>query len=71
MIKRLALAENAMQPEQLLPLIGFIIAMVATPGPNNLMLMAAGANFGFRRSLPHLLPLSLYEPALQSIGRGG
>ncbi len=47
-----------MQPEQLLPLIGFIIAMVATPGPNNLMLMAAGANFGFRRSLPHLLGIS-------------
>ena len=48
-----------MQPEQLLPLIGFIIAMVATPGPNNLMLMAAGANFGFRRSLPHLLGISV------------
>ncbi len=48
-----------MQPEQLLPLIGFIIAMVATPGPNNLMLMAAGANFGFRRSLPHILGISV------------
>lgn len=48
-----------MQPEQLLPLIGFIIAMVATPGPNNLMLMAAGANFGFRRSLPHLFGISV------------
>jgi threonine/homoserine/homoserine lactone efflux protein len=48
-----------MQPEQLLPLIGFIFAMVGTPGPNNLMLMAAGANFGFRRSLPHIMGISV------------
>jgi threonine/homoserine/homoserine lactone efflux protein len=26
-----------------------------TPGPNNLMLMASGANFGIWRTLPHLL----------------
>ncbi|GAB5414837.1 MAG: hypothetical protein Cons2KO_24400 [Congregibacter sp.] len=30
-----------------------------TPGPNNLMLMASGANFGFRRSLPHMLGVGL------------
>jgi len=38
-------------------LIGFIaFALVAglTPGPNNLMLTASGANYGFRRSLPHI-----------------
>ena len=31
-------------------------AMVAafTPGPNNVMLAASGANFGFRRTLPHI-----------------
>ena len=48
-----------MQPDQILPLIGFIFAMVGTPGPNNLMLMAAGANFGFRRSLPHIMGISV------------
>ena len=48
-----------MQPEQLLPLVCFIVAMVGTPGPNNLMLMAAGANFGFRRSLPHIMGISV------------
>lgn len=26
-----------------------------TPGPNNLMLLASGVNFGFRRTLPHML----------------
>jgi len=30
-----------------------------TPGPNNLMLMASGANFGFRRTVPHMLGVSL------------
>jgi threonine/homoserine/homoserine lactone efflux protein len=25
-----------------------------TPGPNNLMLMASGANFGFKQTLPHM-----------------
>ena len=48
-----------MPAEQLLALAGFVIAMTGTPGPNNLMLMAAGANFGFRRSLPHILGISL------------
>ncbi|PSL17453.1 LysE family translocator [Shimia abyssi] len=26
-----------------------------TPGPNNLMLMSSGANFGFVRSIPHMM----------------
>lgn len=30
-----------------------------TPGPNNLMLMASGANYGVRRSIPHALGVSL------------
>lgn len=44
--------------EQLLPVAFFVIAMVGTPGPNNLMLLTAGANFGFRRSLPHILGIT-------------
>lgn len=31
----------------------------ATPGPNNLMLLTSGANFGFTRSIPHMLGISL------------
>lgn len=30
-----------------------------TPGPNNLMLMASGANFGFRRTVPHMLGIGI------------
>jgi threonine/homoserine/homoserine lactone efflux protein len=46
--------ERCMSAEQLQSLLGYVVAMVATPGPNNLLLMSAGANFGFRRSLPHI-----------------
>jgi len=33
---------------------GFVILMVSTPGPANLLLMSAGAQWGYRRSLPFL-----------------
>lgn len=33
----------------------FCFVSSATPGPNNLMLMASGANFGITRTLPHWL----------------
>ena len=48
-----------MSTEQLLALIGFVTVMTATPGPNNLMLMASGANAGFRRSLPHIFGIAI------------
>ena len=35
-------------------LLVFAAVTSITPGPNNLMLMTSGANFGFRRTLPHL-----------------
>lgn len=40
-------------------LIGFAFVTSVTPGPNNMMLLASGANFGFRRSVPHMLGISL------------
>ena len=43
----------------ILALAGFAFATSITPGPNNLMLMASGANFGFRLSIPHMLGISL------------
>jgi len=35
-------------------LIGFAIVGSVTPGPNNLMVMASGAAFGWRATLPHI-----------------
>jgi threonine/homoserine/homoserine lactone efflux protein len=40
-----------------LALFAFVSSI--TPGPNNLMLMASGANFGFRRTIPHMLGINL------------
>ncbi|MCX8515838.1 MAG: LysE family translocator [Alphaproteobacteria bacterium] len=37
-----------------LSLIVYIVVTAITPGPNNMMLMTSGANFGFRRTIPHL-----------------
>ena len=40
----------------------FIVAAIPaffTPGPNNLMLMASGAKFGFSRTIPHGLGVSI------------
>lgn len=39
-------------------LAGFAFVTSITPGPNNLMLLASGTHFGWRRSLPHLLGIS-------------
>ncbi|HLT63920.1 MAG TPA: LysE family translocator [Pseudohongiella sp.] len=47
-----------MTPEQILALMGFVVVMTGTPGPNNMMLLASGANFGFRRSIPHILGIT-------------
>ncbi|AUQ59813.1 translocator protein, LysE family [Phaeobacter inhibens] len=50
--------------ELFLALAAFVFGTVFTPGPNNLMLMASGANFGFRRSLPHLTGVAVGFPLM-------
>lgn len=41
------------------PLALFALVSSITPGPNNVMLASSGLNFGFRRSMPHLLGVNL------------
>ncbi|MGR3491590.1 MAG: LysE family translocator [Shimia sp.] len=48
-----------MNTELLIALAGFAFVSSITPGPNNLMLMASGANYGLRRTLPHMLGVGL------------
>ena len=48
-----------MMLETLPALALFAFVTSVTPGPNNLMLMASGANFGFRRTVPHMLGVGL------------
>lgn len=43
----------------LLALIGFAFVSSITPGPNNTMLMASGANFGVLRTIPHMLGVGI------------
>ncbi|MEM1314986.1 MAG: LysE family translocator [Pseudomonadota bacterium] len=50
-----------------LALFAFVTSI--TPGPNNLMLMASGANFGLRRTIPHMLGVGLGFVAM-TIGVG-
>ena len=45
--------------ELFLGLLGFALVSSITPGPNNLMLMASGTNFGFARTVPHMLGVSI------------
>ncbi|KUF10256.1 LysE family translocator [Pseudoponticoccus marisrubri] len=53
-----------MTPDLLLALALFCAATLFTPGPNNLMLMASGANFGLRRTLPHLIGVAFGFPMM-------
>jgi threonine/homoserine/homoserine lactone efflux protein len=47
-----------MTPQLLLAFVLFAFATAGTPGPNNMMLLASGANFGFRRTVLHILGIS-------------
>lgn len=47
-----------MTQDFLLAFATFCFVSSVTPGPNNLMLMASGANFGLRRTVPHVLGVS-------------
>lgn len=48
-----------MSPETLLSLCLFAFVTSITPGPNNALLLASGVNFGLRRTVPHLLGVTL------------
>ena len=42
----------------LLALAAFSFVSSVTPGPNNFMLLASGVNFGFTRSIPHMIGIA-------------
>lgn len=51
--------------------LGFALAASITPGPNTLMLMASGVNFGFRRTVPHMVGIGLgFMSLLSAVGFG-
>ena len=40
------------------PMAVFAFVTSVTPGPNNMMLLASGVNFGLRATLPHMMGIS-------------
>ncbi len=49
----------------------FCFVSSVTPGPNNLMLMASGANFGVKRTLPHWLGIGIgFTAMIVMVGLG-
>ena len=57
--------------ELITALVVFAFVSSATPGPNNLMLMASGANFGFARTIPHMLGIAIgFSVMILLVGAG-
>ncbi len=51
----------------------FAVVALYTPGPNNVMLMTSGLNYGFRRTVPHVLGVAIgfaVQVALIGLGLG-
>lgn len=54
-----------------LALLAFAFVTSATPGPNTMMLMASGVNFGFRRTMPHMSGIVIgFAAMILSVGLG-
>ena len=54
-----------------LGLVSFAFVASITPGPNNIMLTASGVNFGFTRTIPHMLGiLAGFMALLLAVGFG-
>lgn len=56
-----------MTQESITALIGLAISMTWTPGPNNTLLSASGANFGWRKTLPHVMGVTIGFPLMLSV----
>jgi len=60
-----------MTSEVLLALAAYAFVTSITPGPNNFMLLSSGVNFGFVRSIPHMLGIGIgFVVLLLAVGFG-
>ncbi|MBZ9670476.1 LysE family translocator [Mesorhizobium sp. ESP7-2] len=60
-----------MSLDAFLALLVYAFVTSITPGPNNLMLLASGVNFGLVRSVPHMLGISIgFLVLLLAVGFG-
>lgn len=56
-----------MTHETLIALALYALVTSVTPGPNNLMLLASGVNFGFRQTIPHMLGIAFGFTAMVAL----
>ena len=60
-----------MSLDAFLALLVYALVTSITPGPNNLMLLASGVNFGIARTVPHMLGISIgFLVLLLAVGFG-
>jgi threonine/homoserine/homoserine lactone efflux protein len=60
-----------MTADAFLALLVYAFVTSITPGPNNLMLLASGVNFGFVRTVPHMLGIGFgFLVLLLAVGLG-
>lgn len=60
-----------MSLDAFLALVVYAFVTSITPGPNNLMLLASGVNFGFLRTIPHMLGIGAgFLSLLLGVGMG-
>jgi threonine/homoserine/homoserine lactone efflux protein len=43
----------------LIAFVMFAVVMFFTPGPNNIMLLSSGLTYGFRRTVPHIMGITI------------
>ncbi|MBO0237015.1 LysE family transporter, partial [Vibrio parahaemolyticus] len=62
---------HTMNIETFISLSMFSFVTSITPGPNNIMLLASGMNFGLKRTMPHALGVSIgFLVMLIAVGMG-
>jgi threonine/homoserine/homoserine lactone efflux protein len=60
-----------MSQDLILSLIAFAFVTAMTPGPNNTMLLTSGVNFGFNRTRPHVLGVTIgFTIMILAVGLG-
>ncbi len=60
-----------MTPQLLMAFAGYAVVTSITPGPNNTLLLASGANHGFARTVPLLLGINLgFSGLVLAVGLG-
>ncbi len=59
------------QMDLVFALAAFCVVTLFTPGPNNIMLMTSGLNFGIRRTLPHMVGVTIgFAMMMLGVGLG-